>query len=257
MKNTKLLALLNALVILIVVIWNGYAGANGWNGNTVGGLSDTYANLFTPSGYAFSIWSLIFLGQIALAIHFIRIVFEQVDREEIVKQIALPLIVANLLNSIWLVVWLSEMPGMSVIVMIGILISLLIANTRNSNLEHVGFWHRYVISAPLQLYVGWIIVATVANFSAYLAHVGFELLWSEVIWTIVMIVIATVIIAYVYWTRQWSISLWVGVWALLAILVRHQEDMTAIAATAAICAGGLMVLLAWGMWRKEKVQKIS
>jgi hypothetical protein len=141
--------------------------------------------------------------------------------------------------------------------MIGILISLLIASTRNSSLEHVGFWHRYVISGPLQLYVGWIIVATVANFSAYLAQVGFDFLLSEVIWTIVMIVIATLIIAYVYWTMQWTISLWVGVWALLAIFVRHQAELSILAATAAVCAAGLMVLLAWGMWRKEKVQLVS
>ena len=64
----KKLAVLNSISILAVIAINGIAGSTGIFGETVGGISDKYNTLFTPAGYAFSIWGIIYLGLIAFAI---------------------------------------------------------------------------------------------------------------------------------------------------------------------------------------------
>ena len=60
----KKLAILNSISILAVIAINGIAGSTGIFGETVGGISDKYNTLFTPAGYAFSIWGIIYLGLI-------------------------------------------------------------------------------------------------------------------------------------------------------------------------------------------------
>ena len=66
-RRPRLLASINALVVVGVVAWNYWTAARGLGGRTVGSMSDRYDTLFTPAGYAFSIWGLIFLGLLANA----------------------------------------------------------------------------------------------------------------------------------------------------------------------------------------------
>ena len=70
MKKTY--ALVNLIVIIGLIAWNYIANSAGINGNTIGSLSDQYVNLFTPAGYAFSIWGIIFLMLIAHGIYQIK-----------------------------------------------------------------------------------------------------------------------------------------------------------------------------------------
>ncbi|MEL6135648.1 MAG: tryptophan-rich sensory protein, partial [Bacteroidota bacterium] len=65
--NKKVLSILNLLMTLTFIGWNALSSSAGINGNTVGSLSAAYFNLFTPAGYAFSIWGIIFLTQLGLA----------------------------------------------------------------------------------------------------------------------------------------------------------------------------------------------
>ena len=43
---------------------------------------------------------------------------------------------------------------------------------------------------PISLYSGWIAVAAIANVAAYLSKIGWQALFSEVTWTVIMIVVA-------------------------------------------------------------------
>ena len=57
----KFYAIANTLVIVGVIFWNYYSNTGAINDKTVGDISDDLYNLFTPSGYAFAIWGLIYL----------------------------------------------------------------------------------------------------------------------------------------------------------------------------------------------------
>ena len=60
----KVYAVLNLVIALAVIAWNGLSNTGVIGDKTVGDVSDDLNNLFTPAGYAFSIWGIIFLGLI-------------------------------------------------------------------------------------------------------------------------------------------------------------------------------------------------
>ncbi len=229
----KFLALSNLLVILAVIAWNYLANSANIKGNTVGSLSDEYFNLFTPAGYAFIIWGPIFLGLLALGIYGVVQAFRKNGYSSFLLKMGPWLIIANLGNAAWLWFWLNEQTGISVIIMLIILISLIVLILR-LNMER---WDApLVIIAniwwPLCLYSGWIAVATVANISAYLAKIEWSWLFGEVTWTLIMIILAAGINLFMILTRNMREFAAVGIWALLAIAVRHWDSIPAIQYTA-------------------------
>src|SRR5210317_1251869 len=61
MVSTRWLRIGNIVAFLATVAVNSLANILPINGITTGELSDYYGNLFTPAGYVFSIWGLIYL----------------------------------------------------------------------------------------------------------------------------------------------------------------------------------------------------
>ncbi len=231
--NNRLLVLLNLVVLAGTIYWNYYSNTGAINGNTMGSLSDTYANLFTPSGYAFSIWGLIYVGLIGNAIFLLK----HYDSKLSATQGAL-LSITNLLNCLWIYVWLMEYTGLSVLVMILILTTL----TTLINKIQIGKEKRSVwIWWPISIYFGWIIVALVANASAYLAKINWNILFNEPIWAILMMTIATGIYLILLIKRNLSYAAYVGVWALAAIAFKQWEIEEAVAYVAAAAGAAIFI----------------
>lgn len=219
--SNKIYAIFNLFILIALIYWNYKVNTLGINGNTVGSLSREYENLFTPASYAFSIWGLIFLSLTAQAVYLVKSDFSQNQADFIPKMVPF-LILANLLNGAWLWFWLTEQTGISVLIMTGILASLILVILR-LNMER---WNapRNIIAWiwwPICLYSGWIAVATIANFSAYLAKVGWTGGLDELTWTLIMILVATALNLWMIYTRNMREFALVGVWALIAITVRH------------------------------------
>lgn len=218
----KTLALINTVVVLAVIFWNYWSNTGAINGHTVGELSDKYANLFTPAGYAFAIWGLIFLGLLVLVVNQLRWSFGDNAHSDTILQIGPWLTLANLGNAAWLWFWLHEQTGVSVLVMFFILFSLIQVVLR-LNMER---WDAPlpVIAAvwwPVCLYSGWIAVATIANVSAWLAGMHWSAVFTEIQWTVIMISVAGLLNLLMIWTRNMREFASVGVWAIVAIAVRH------------------------------------
>ena len=57
----KKLAVANFISVIITIAFTYYTQTGEINGKTIGEMSDKYSNLFTPAGYAFSIWGIIYL----------------------------------------------------------------------------------------------------------------------------------------------------------------------------------------------------
>ncbi|MEP3378966.1 MAG: tryptophan-rich sensory protein, partial [Maribacter dokdonensis] len=58
----KKLSILNLVSVVLVIAVNYISQAFSLNDTTIGEMSRRYDNLFTPAGYAFAIWGIIFLG---------------------------------------------------------------------------------------------------------------------------------------------------------------------------------------------------
>ncbi|MBQ0734898.1 tryptophan-rich sensory protein [Aquimarina celericrescens] len=240
----KTLAIINFISVLFVLIVNYLSQALRFNNTTIGELSDSYDNLFTPAGYAFAIWGLIFLSLIGYAVYQIRKAFFSPKNSEFIEQTGYWFCIANLLNGCWVIAFVYEYTGLSVLIMIGILISL-IKVILNTNMER---WDAPIgiilfVWWPICLYSGWIAVATIANIATYLVKIdwnGFTL--SEEGWTVAMIVIAMVINILMIVMKNMREFALVGAWALIAIYMRHKDSIDYIAITALICAIILIIV---------------
>ena len=134
MKKNKLLAILHLIVLVALIFWNYYSNTGVINNNTVGSVSDNLDNLFTPAGYAFAIWGIIYLGLLALGIYMLVCAFKNKVIDNFISKAAPPLILAHLGNAAWLWFWLQEQTGISVIIMIFIL-SMLTLTVIRLNME--------------------------------------------------------------------------------------------------------------------------
>ncbi len=243
--RVKIYAVLNLLVILLVIIWNYAANALGINGNTVGSLSDTYANLFTPADYAFSIWGVIYAGLIAFGIFGVVRAFSSKD-DQFISGVGPWLIITNIANAAWLGLWLTEHIGWSVVAMAVILVALVVTINRldmerwDAPLPVIAF-----VWWPISAYSGWIAVASIANVSAWLTTTGWDLWLSEVTWTVIMIIVATLVNLFMIANRHMREFAAVGIWALIAIAVRHGESEPEIQYAA--IAGAIILAAAIGL----------
>lgn len=224
MKKAKIYAVSNFVIVLFVIFWNYWLNTGVINGNTVGDISDKYDNLFTPAGYAFAIWGAIFLGLLVLTINQLRLAFKDKEDYGSILQIGPWLSIANIGNAVWLWFWLHEQVGVSVIVMLVIHFSLIQVVLR-TNMERWDAPLKVIAFVwwPICLYSGWIAVATIANITAWLAKIEWEFLFSEVQWTVIMISVAGVLNLFMIYSRNMREFAGVGVWALIAIALKHWE----------------------------------
>lgn len=252
----KTLALLNFISVLLVIAVNYISQAIRINETTIGEVSNKYFNLFTPAGYAFAIWGLIFLGLLAYGLFQIRRAYFSQKESPFIEQTGYWFIITNLLNCSWVFAFAYEFTDLSVLIMLGILFSLIkiILNTNmerwDAPIEIIAF-----VWWPICIYSGWIAVATIANIAAYLAKLNWDGgFFSETTWTISMITVATLLNLIMIFKRNMREFALVGVWALFAIYVRHNGEIQSIAYSALT---GSLVLLGAIFWHGFQNRKTN
>lgn len=227
----------NVIAFLVTLILNYLSNTGIFNGNTMASVSAEYENLFTPAGYAFSIWGLIYLGLFAFIIYQGRSLFTPAP-DDFVSRIGIWFIVSCLANSLWVLAWLYEFTGLSVLIMIVLLFSLVkIIISLNMELDDVPVKKIAFVWWPFSIYSGWITVALIANIAAWLSKIGWDGFGlSDVNWTIIMICIATAINLLITWTRNMREFAMVAVWALIAIAFPNRYSHEPIYITALLAA---------------------
>ena len=255
LKKQQTLSIINMLAVLFAIGINYYSQLYTINGNRVSDMSNKYSNLFTPAGYAFAIWGIIFIALLIFAGYQIYRTFVRKQTFKFISQSGLWFAVANVANGLWVVMWLNDYTLVSVVIMLVILFSL-IKIVVNTNMERwrapgktivFGWW-------PISVYAGWITVATIANITAYLSKIGWNGgFLSPIDWAIVMIVIATLLNLLLIYTRGMREFALVGVWALIAIYVRHQNSYESIAMTALVGAALILIYTFVHAFRNRKI----
>lgn len=240
MKNV-FFVVINALVVVATIFLSYYSNTGAINGNTMGSLSNEYDNLFTPAGYAFSIWGFIYIGLIGNAIYQLR----HIGLKE-TRIMAIGLCAANVANCIWVVLWLYEFTALSILAMMAILFFLI----RLTVSLKIGFRKQSVWSWwPISIYQGWITVALAANISAYLAKINWSYGLTEQSWSIAIILAATVIYLFLILRRNLAYAGYVGVWAILAIAIKQWGEQTAIQWIALVSCALLFVFSVYQDYR--------
>ena len=259
----RLLQIGNILAVIITILINTLAVILPLNGNTTQELSDNLPNLFVPAGITFSIWSIIYILWFIFAIYQARDLFK---KEEInmpfLQQISILFIVSSIANSTWIFLWHYEYVGLSLLVMIILLFSLLaIYNRLNIGRSIGSMAERLWVHVPFSVYLGWITVATIANITAFLVSVnwdGFGI--SELNWTIIIIAVATFLTILMLALRKdiafSLVVLWAffGIWMKRTTLPNTTIDInvaTTITIAIIFIAIGLLAIIGYQLIRKN------
>ena len=222
--NSTYQKILNTLALLFMLAMNTLAISLPLGGKTTGELSDMYPNLFVPAGFTFSIWSIIYLLLIGFIINQW---ISSADKSEIDK-VGLWFIINGLANGAWIVAWHYQLVPVSLIIMF-VLLGSLIMIYRNLNVNYFGLHGvRWFVNVPISVYLGWISVATVANFTTVLVHYGWSGFGiSEDVWSVMVLMVAVVLGCVMMYRHKDIFYAAVIAWASYGILSKRLADTVA------------------------------
>ncbi len=249
MRPNQLYSLGVICTTVLTLTMNYLANALPLNGQTSAMVSAKFPTYFTPAGFAFSIWGIIYLGLNAFTVY--QALPSQIDNPRLVK-IRKLVVLNGLCNSVWLPLFHYEYMPLSVVVMLVLLYTLIQINIILYQDKATSNTEKWLVGVPFGIYWGWICVATVANVSILLTTTtwfGFGV--SAPMWSVIMIVVATVIGLWAYFKMSNLAYILVFVWAFLAIF-KMQSDTQIVAKTALAAAGVVGIMIGYSLFNRAK-----
>ena len=122
MTTQQLLRIVAALAFVVMIVLNVLATSLPLNGIPTGDISDKYDTLFAPIGFTFAIWGVIYL---LLGIYTVG---QLVRTNTVIERITPWFIASSLLNGAWIVAWHWELLWLSLLIIVGLLITLIRIN---------------------------------------------------------------------------------------------------------------------------------
>ena len=212
------IAVIVSIVLTIVV--NGLANALPLNGLNTGQISDRFDVYFTPAGYVFSIWGLIYLGLIVFAIY--QALPAQRENPRL-RATGWWIVLGGLANSAWIFFWHYEKFPLTLPVMVVLLLTLIITYLRlGVNRVKVPLTEKLASHLPFSIYLGWITVATVANATSLLDYLNWDGLGiSPFTWMWIILSAVLLIAVLMNFTRRDVGYAMVILWAVAGIAIKH------------------------------------
>lgn len=257
MKQIALL-ILNTVSLLFALVMNGLSNTGTFNGKTVGEVSADFETLFAPAGYAFSIWGVIYILLIMFVGQQWYAWFKHNDDLEL-KNTGIWFALSSLANGTWIVAWLYGFLVVSVILMLVLLVSLIVLAVK----LRLEIWDApkriiFFVWWPICIYLGWIIVASVANIAAFFVSINWQGgFLSAQTWTIIMIIAAMVIYVLLIYFRNLREAALVGIWALIAIAVKQWGIEPGIVAAAIAAAAVLLIGISINAYKNNAARQFA
>jgi translocator protein len=251
-KQQKSLQILNIVALVAVVVMNILSTALPINNRSVQEISDALPSYFTPAGYTFAIWGLIYSALIAFTVYQALPVG---GKRPFLLQISWLFAASSAANIGWLLSWHYGAYLLSIIFMVTLLVILIAIylrldiGHRNPDLTTAD---KLLVQAPFSLYLGWITVATIANIANvvnYWGWNGFGI--AEPVWSAIMMLVATVVAGLLLINRRNLAYAGVLVWALFGIRAAY-PDVPLVAGTAVVASILIILVALLGYWRTRQ-----
>ena len=223
--NTKLQPLLVIAATIGMIIFNFLAATDRIGGTSTNIVSDKYPTVITPAGYAFAIWSVIYLGTIIFSIY--QALPSQFERFGGIRRVY---ILSCVINCAWLYFWSQEAIVLCVGVIFSLLLSLAFINFKLKRTATNGeYW---LAKVPFGIYFGWVTAATLVNIMIALVYLGVPLAYTMYLGAgfIFIAGIFGVLVRLKLTNYFYPLAI---AWALTAIAVK-QSGKTLIVATCAV-----------------------
>lgn len=225
------------LVVIIHIVYSNVYDLLTASGNTIQSITYLYPSLFTPSGFTFAIWGVIYVAFLCYAIYQLT---PAGLRNPLCDWIAPLMIAANVLSCLWIAAFSDDDISLSIIIIV-------------ANLIIAGRLFTYTTQAdkpwlrvPFSIYFAWLTVAAMANVSTWLVSLGWQGNYiSEPALTILMLLLGffiAITISYKYNSRVYAC---VVAWSTFGIWYANRETYIHIAYTAIIISA---VLITWSVY---------
>jgi len=230
----------NLVAFAVVILLNFLSNALPINGQTMPEISAKYPSLFTPAGFTFAIWGVIYLGLLVFVIWQALPAQRSSDK---VARLSIWFQINCLMNAVWIVLWHYDLLAVSLLVMLAILGTLiLIYRSLIATIDTAPFTEHLVLYLPFSLYLGWITLATIANVSVLQTGNGWDYVWlTAVHWTLLKLAVAGAIGAHMVLKFRDPVFGAVVIWGAYGISV--MQSATPSVSGAALALSLLMALL--------------
>jgi len=230
-SNDRMRSILVILATLATIAFNALAATGYVNGITPAEISERLPTIITPAGYAFSIWSLIYLGLIAFSIY--QALAGNLGRFSGVRTL---FIASCVLNCAWIYFWHHGNIGTCAILILalaGVLIVLITKFEVTANTVEA-----LIVKGTFGIYAGWVTVASIVNVFVYLKLIGSGAAESVLLGVAGVVLATAAAIAATWKLANYLYPLAVA-WALTAIAI-NQSGKTGLVIA---CAGGVIMCL--------------
>ena len=240
-------AFLNLIGLTLVITINALANILPINGLNTGQISGFYPNYFVPAGFTFGIWGVIYVLLFGFVITSFVIAFGKSDEISFktLQKISFPFQITCLLNAGWILAWHYLQLGFSLVIMIALLVFLAkiflsVTSQPQPSAKSIAFW----LHQPFFVYLGWISVATIANFTALFVGIGWQGgLMSPVLWSIMMICIAFLLGCFFIIRYKTYAYAFVLAWAFFGIYSKQIIDSKLVGYTALFASSAILALI--------------
>lgn len=191
-------------------------------------MSERHPALFTPAGYAFSIWGIIYAAFVAYAIYQL---LPRTYRNAHIQRVSTALLFASALASLWIVLFTHGWLGASVLVMLSS-VALGMVMWAAARVER-----KWWLELAFSLYFGWVSVAMLASLATWMvANDANVNALGEEAWTALLLLLAGAAAAWMALRYDDAIFAAVVSWAAYAIHVANRGDDRIVALTALLTA---------------------
>ncbi len=165
-KNKISLKITNLIFLVLTIFVNFLANYLPINGLSSGEVSDLYQNPFTPAGFTFSIWGVIYTLLI------IFIIYQFIGKGEINQQFSTGpyFVIASIANGSWIFLWHNQEIPLSMLVILILPLSLFQIFKRLEQYQNYSLSEYISLKLPFSIYTAWVTVASIANFMALLVY---------------------------------------------------------------------------------------
>ena len=211
------------VTVLATIVINVLANVLPINGLNTGAISDAFHVYFVPAGYVFSIWGIIYIGLIAYT------VFQALPSQKENPRLQATgwwVVLGGLANSAWIFLWHFEQFVGTLGTMLILLATLIAIYLRMGiNQFKVSTGETWAVRVPFSIYLGWITVATIANFTDVLDYIGWNQFGiSAAVWMVIILAAVVVISGLMNFLRRDVAFAVVLLWALAGIAVKFPAE---------------------------------
>jgi len=186
--------------------------------DAAGGAFASDATILAPAGPAFAIWSVIYLGLVAYA------VYQALPRQAVRRlhrAVGWWVAASMVLNGAWILIVQAGLVALSLVTIVVLLVVLVIAFVLLRTRRALRWTDAVFVHGVIGLYLGWVMVATVANTAVALVQAGVDPSAATAdAWGVAVLgVVGAITIALAIWDRgrlapaiatAWGVF-WIGI----------------------------------------------